>query len=209
MGTAGAGLTAAALFAGSLVACGTGGTGARDEGPARSGDPAAPASPLPSASDAVKRVDPVQLVMSDPKVSKSVKRDLKPCNGNGYPVDVSYGNLTGGSSSDVVVNVLTCADAVGIGSYVYREKSTEKSSEKSKKYENVFQAEQPPVYSEIDQGDLVVSTQVYNEADTAPYPSAEEVVTYRWQGTQFVKRDVMYNEYSGAVSGESPPPEQN
>ncbi|MFP3988725.1 hypothetical protein U9R90_14680 [Streptomyces sp. E11-3] len=195
------GLTAAALFAGSLVACGTGGTGARDEGPARSGDPATQASPLPSASDAVNRVDPVALVMADPKVSRSVKRDLKPCTGNEYPVDVSYGNLTGGSASDVVVNVLTCADAVGIGSYVYREEG--------KKYQNVFKAEQPPVYAEIDRGDLVVSTQVYNEADSAPYPSAEEVVTYRWQTDEFVKRDVMYNEYSGAVSGDGPAPEQN
>ncbi|MHC0431881.1 hypothetical protein ACX6XY_17095 [Streptomyces sp. O3] len=197
------GLTVAALFTGSLVACGTGGTGARDEGPAHSTDPAAQASPLPSRSETVRRVDPVRLVMDDPKVSADVKRDLQPCDGDRkeYPVDVSYGNLTGGSVSDVVVNVLTCADSAGIGTYVYREEG--------RRYTNVFMSERAPVYSEIDHGELVVVTQVYQDTDVALVPSAEEVVTYRWQSDRFVKRDVMYNEYSGAVGGEDPAPERN
>ena len=42
--------------------------------------------------------NPVKLIMSDPKVSERVKADLKPCARDSYPVDTSYGNLTGGPS---------------------------------------------------------------------------------------------------------------
>ncbi len=66
-------------------------------------------------------MDAVRLVKDDPGVAASVKRALKPCVGDEYPVDVSYGDLTGGTADDVVVNVMTCSDAVGVGSYVYRE----------------------------------------------------------------------------------------
>lgn len=97
-----------------------------------------------AASKAPQRVDAVKLVQDDPEVSPAVKSALKPCVADEYPVDVSYGNLTGGSANDVVVNVMTCADAVGVGSYVYREKDG--------RYENVFKAEEPPVYAEIDRG---------------------------------------------------------
>ncbi|AZM54695.1 hypothetical protein DMA15_20800 [Streptomyces sp. WAC 01529] len=195
--TAVAGLAALGL---SLSACSTGGSGARDEGPARS-EPVVSASPAPSSSVRVpKKIDAVRLVKEDPKVSPAVKRDLKPCAGKTYPVDVSYGNLTGGTAADVVVNVLTCADAVGIGSYVYRAQGG--------RYENVFTAEEPAsVYTEIDRGDLVVTKQLYEEGDSVAYPSGEEVITYRWSSHHFTETERTRNDFSNAVGGEEPAPE--
>ncbi|MGO4423361.1 hypothetical protein AB4Z54_32900, partial [Streptomyces sp. MCAF7] len=38
----------------------------------------------------------------------------------GYPIDVAYGRLTGSAASDLVVNVMTCTEGFGLGSYVYR-----------------------------------------------------------------------------------------
>ncbi|WP_199837667.1 hypothetical protein [Streptomyces sp. NRRL S-1521] len=196
--TAGTVLAAVGLF--SLAACSTGGSGARDEGPAHS-DPVVSSSPTPSASTGLpkKKIDAVRLVKDDPKVSPAVKRDLKPCAGETYPVDVSYGNLTGGSASDVVVNVLTCADAVGIGSYVYRAQGGG--------YENVFKAEEPAsVYAEIDRGDLVVTKQLYEKGDAVAYPSGEEVITYRWASNHFSESERTRSDFSGAVGAEPTPP---
>lgn len=196
-----AGLAALGLFAGLLAACSAGGTGARDEGPARTDPvgataPTANASPAPSAS--AQPVNPVRLVKQDPKVSSDIKRDLKPCVANEYPVDVSYGNLTGGTSNDVVVNVMTCGDAVGIGTYVYRDEGG--------KYQNVFQTEEPPVYAEIDRGDLVVTKQVYEKGDSVASPSGEEVLTYRWRGDHFAQQSHTHSDYSHAVDGVTPVP---
>ncbi|MGW1892019.1 hypothetical protein ACWCP6_17425 [Streptomyces sp. NPDC002004] len=196
-GAAAAALAALGLF---LAACSTGGTGARDEGPAHT-DPVGQASPSPETTFAVKRVNAVRLVKDDPKVSAEVKRDLKPCVGDEYPVDVSYGKLTGGSTTDVVVNVMTCGDAVGIGSYVYRLEG--------RKYQNVFLAEEPPVYAEIDRGDLVVTKQVYEKGDSVAYPSGEDVITYRWSSSRFTVHDRMHNDYSKSVGGSSPAPAEN
>ncbi|WP_369212883.1 hypothetical protein [Streptomyces flavofungini] len=184
----------------SLAACSTGGSGARDEGPARS-DPVMSSSPAPSQSTAPpqEKVDAVRLVKDDPKVSPAIKRDLKPCAGDTYPVDVSYGSLTGGSTSDVVVNVLTCADAVGIGSYVYRAQGGG--------YENVFKAEEPAsVYAEIDRGDLVVTKQLYTKGDSVTYPSGEEVITYHWTSNHFAETERTRSDFSGAVGGDPTPP---
>ncbi|MGW0534339.1 hypothetical protein [Streptomyces sp. NPDC003032] len=197
MSTAVAVLTAIGL---SVSACATGGSGARDEGPAHS-EPVLSASPSPSASASVpvKKIDAVRLVKEDPKVSPAIKRDLKPCAGETYPVDVSYGNLTGGSASDVVVNVLTCADAVGIGSYVYRAEGG--------RYENVFKAEEPAsVYAEIDRGDLVVTEQLYEKGDSVAYPSGEEVITYRWSSHRFTETERTRNDFSNAVGSETAAP---
>ncbi|NEB80770.1 hypothetical protein G3I40_37000 [Streptomyces sp. SID14478] len=202
--TAVAGLAALGLFVGALAACSAGGTGARDEGPARTDPVGSAASSAPSATStpapaqSPKTVNAVHLVKDDPKVSADIKRDLKPCVANEYPVDVSYGNLTGGASSDVVVNVMTCGDAVGIGTYVYRDEGG--------KYQNVFQAEEPPVYAEIDRGDLVVTKQVYEQGDSVASPSGEEVLTYRWRGDRFAQEGRIHNDYSHAVDGESPTP---
>ncbi|MEV5883738.1 hypothetical protein AB0L74_13625 [Streptomyces sp. NPDC052020] len=191
-----AAVLAAAVFA--LSACAAGGTGARDEGPAR-GDPVAgvAASPSSSPSRSPGRVDAVRLVKADPRVSAEVKRELKPCVADEYPVDVSYGSLTGGSAEDVVVNVLTCGDAVGVGSYVYRREGG--------RYQNVFTAEEPPVYAEIDRGDLVVTKQVYEEDDPVSSPSGENVVTYRWSSDRFVEEFRTHNDYGNAVGPDVSP----
>ncbi|MFH9435750.1 hypothetical protein [Streptomyces rochei] len=186
----------------SLSGCGAGGTGARDEGPARAEavEGAASPSPVASPSKVPERVDAVRLVKTDPKVSAEVKRELKPCVGDQYPVDVSYGKLTGQSAEDVVVNVLTCGDGVGVGSYVYREEDGA--------YQNVFQAEEPPVYAEIDRGDLVVSKQVYEKGDSVSSPSSSIVITYRWASDRFAEEYRTHNDYSNAVGGmPSPAPE--
>jgi hypothetical protein len=192
-----AGLTALGLF---LTACATGGTGARDEGPA-GGDAVAKGSIKPvvsgSPSKAPEPVDAVGIVKGDPAVSAAVKRDLKPCVADEYPVDVSYGDLTGGPADDVVVNVLTCGDAVGVGSYVYRAQGG--------RYENVFQAEEPPVYAEIDRGDLVVTKQVYEKGDPVSSPSGEVVTTYGWTAGRFTERFHTRNDYSNAAGGGASP----
>ncbi|MFF1807764.1 hypothetical protein ACFVXW_01035 [Streptomyces sp. NPDC058251] len=193
-------LAALGLF---LTACATGGTGARDEGPAGSEAVAKGATASPSASPGKPptRVDAVQLVKDDPEVSTSVKRDLKPCVADEYPVDVSYGDLTGGSSDDVVINVMTCGDAVGVGSYVYRREGG--------RYQNVFKAEEPPVYAEIDRGDLVVTQQLYKKGDPVSYPSSEEVITYGWSATRFTEESRIHNDYSNAVGGTETPAPSN
>ncbi|MFE2517341.1 hypothetical protein [Streptomyces mirabilis] len=197
-----AALAALGLF---LTACATGGTGARDEGPASS-EAVAKGAPSPAASappsKTPKRVDAVKLVKDDPEVSDSVKNALtKPCVADEYPVDVSYGDLTGGTTDDVVVNVMTCGDAVGIGSYVYREESG--------RYENVFKAEEPPVYAEIDRGDLVITQQLYKKGDPVEYPSSEEVITYGWTAAHFTERSRTHNDYGNAVGGVDTPAPAN
>ncbi|MEH0635535.1 hypothetical protein QBA35_19760 [Streptomyces bottropensis] len=197
-------ITAVAVLAAlglSVSACGTGGTGARDEGPADNDSLAAgAASPSVSASvdgdsggDHPSVDEVVRMVRADPEVSRTVKSDLKPCVADEYPVDVTYGNLTGGAGDDLVVNVMTCADAVGVASYVYR-------SEKGA-YRSVFLSEQPPVYAEIDRGDLMVTRQLYENGDPSSYPSSEEVTTYRWIKDSFVQRSSTRTEYSSAVGG--------
>ncbi|WP_329383645.1 hypothetical protein OG625_21770 [Streptomyces sp. NBC_01351] len=221
-------LVGTAVFA---VGCATGGTGLRDGGPARSeavakagtAAPAESSSPSDSSSSSssssssdpsgdvedpgspsaapfdqpLKKVDPVKLLMADPKVSPAVKRDLKPCSGKEYPVDVSYGRVTGSPVVDIVVNVLSCADALGRGSYVYRADGG--------KYENVFSDEQPPIYAEIDRGDLVVTKQVYGKSDALAYPSGEDVITYHWTGDRFTEQDRVHSEYSNVVDGGGQP----
>ncbi|WEP00253.1 hypothetical protein A6P39_019805 [Streptomyces sp. FXJ1.172] len=184
--TVGAVLAALALL---VAACGTGGTGARDEGPAHASAVAgAVATPSPSPSR-YKRVDAIALVRQDPSVSAAVKRELKPCSGE-YPVDVSYGELTGGSVNDVVVNVLTCGDLVGVGSYVYRNVGGT--------YKNVFKAEESPVYAEIDGADLTVTKQVYDTDDPVSNPSRETVITYRWKAGRFAQTSSHETDYSKA-----------
>ncbi|MET7618493.1 hypothetical protein [Streptomyces sp. NPDC005408] len=200
-GAAVAGLAAVGVF---TVACSSGGTGVQDEGAAHA-DALAKATPSTNASPTsgaqkTEGLNPVKLIMSDPKVSERVKADLKPCAKDSYPVDTSYGNLTGGTTPDVVVNVLTCGDAVGMGTYVYRNNG--------EKYENVFAAQEPAVYSAIDRGDLVVTKQVYAKDDPVAEPSGEEVTTYHWAGGKFVQQYWVRNEFSRAVGeGEAVVPE--
>jgi hypothetical protein len=192
---AAAGLAALAL---AVSGCATGGTGARDEGPAHaSGVGGAAASPSVPAGTA-PRVNAVRLVQEDPLVSVAVKRDLRPCNGDEYPVDVSYGELTGTAVDDIVINVLTCGDTVGIASYVYRRENG--------RYENVLRIEEPPVYAEIDRGDLLVTRQVYDEGDAVSDPSGEDVFTYHWTTDRFVARHHWHNDYGTTARGGEPVP---
>ncbi|MEU4272392.1 hypothetical protein [Streptomyces sp. NPDC026092] len=194
-----ASITAVAVLAAVAVlmtACSTGGTGSRDEGAARTDEVAsavpAPTSPSPSSGQMpAKRVDPIALLKADPKIGSRLKDDLKPCVADQYPVDTSYGNLTNGTSPDVVVNVMTCGDAVGIGTFVYRENGDG--------YKNVYMVEDAAVYATIDRGDLVVTKQVYAKGDPVAYPSGEDVITYRWSGSKFTQHDWVHNDYSRAV----------
>ncbi|MGW4565487.1 hypothetical protein ACWEN3_24720 [Streptomyces sp. NPDC004561] len=193
-----AAIAALGLF---VAACGTGGMGARDEGPAHASAVAgAVASPAPSATGRYRRVDAVALLRQDPAVSGTVKRELKPCSGNEYPLDVSYGDLTGAAVDDVVINVLTCADAVGIGSYVYRDESGT--------FKNVFKTEESPVYAEIDQGQLSVTKQFYEKGDPISSPSGEVVTPYTWKAGRFAPGRSVRNEYSkSAGEGATPAPD--
>ncbi|MEV6652615.1 hypothetical protein [Streptomyces sp. NPDC051219] len=194
-GTAAASLAAVGLF---VAGCSTGGAGVRDEGAARSDQVAKVAPTTSASSEALQTVDAVTLVKNDPEVSEAVKRDLKPCVADEYPVDVSYGKITANGVNDVVVNVLSCADAVGVGTYVYRAEGD--------RYENVFAAEEPPVYAEIDRGDLVLTKQVYAKGDSVAFPSGEDIITYRWSGEKFTEQDRVHNDYSNAVDGGAQPP---
>lgn len=192
--TATGALALVAIVAFGVFAIGTtSATGTRDEGAAAvaTAEPAAPPADTASALPA-EDIDPVALLRRDPKVSGQVKADLKPCSANAYPVDTSYGNLTGGTAPDVVVNVMSCDDAVGLGTYVYRESDQQE-------YENVFVAEEPAVYATIDRGELVVTRQVYAKGDPVSYPSGEDIVTYSWADTRFTERYRVRNNYSGAV----------
>jgi hypothetical protein len=126
-----------------------------------------------------------------------VKDGLRPCVAGEYPVDVAQGDLTGGMSDDLVVNVLTCGDGVGVGTYVYRDTGRD--------YENVFAAEESPVYAEIDSsGNLVVSKQVYEEGDSVANPSGEDVITYRWVAGRFVKVRFVHNDLGRLGAAPSP-----
>lgn len=190
-----------------LMACTATSTGTRDEGPARSEPVASSPTGAASATPRVKRADAVKLLKADPEVDAGVKRDLKPCVGDEYPVDVSYGDLTGAKVSDVVINVLTCGDAVGVGAYVYRVAAEGKAAEEAaatQGYVNVFRNETPPVYAEIDRGDLVVTRQMYDKGDSVAYPSGEEVVTYRWKDDSFAEQFRQHNDYSNTVTSEPP-----
>ncbi|CAL9495089.1 MULTISPECIES: hypothetical protein [Streptomyces] len=191
----GTALAALALF---LAACGSGGTGARDEGPAHASAAAvAGASPSASAFGKFRRVDAVALLKRDPQVSPAVKRELKPCDGDDYQVDVSYGDLTDAPVDDVVINVMTCADWVGIGSYVYRDDNGV--------FKNVFKSEESPVYAEIDRGTLSVTRQYYEQDDPISSPSGDVVTPYTWKAGRFVPGKPTRNEYGKSADG-SPRP---
>ncbi|MEU7133198.1 hypothetical protein [Streptomyces sp. NPDC046261] len=172
-----------------LVGCGASSEGVRKEGPAQTQSAAKAASRTPSATatPAQGKVDAIKLIKSDPKVSDQIKKNLKPCVKDHYPVDVIYGQLTGASRSDIVVNLLTCGDSIGIGSYVYRPKGDS--------YENVFAAEQSPVYADIDRRDLVITKQVYAPGDAVCCASGEDVLTYHWSDGAFRESGRTHTDY--------------
>jgi hypothetical protein len=179
--------TAGIAVLGALVAmsgCGES-NGVREEGIAGSADTASvKAYATPSAG-----ADPVKLVKQDVKIAADIREDLVTCdNGDDtYPVDARLGDLTG-TGTDMVVNVSTCADGVGIGSYVYQLKNG--------KYRNVFVDEQPPVFAVINgKGQLKVTHAVYEPQDPVWSPSGEDVTTYRWTGTHFSRISSAHRTY--------------
>lgn len=154
----------------------------------------APASVIPPPSpraSSVDRVDPIELLDGDPRVGRDIKDDLKSCGGDEYPIDTSYGNLTGNSMPDVVINVSTCGDGVGLGSYVYRAEGG--------RYVDVFSDEQPPVYLDMEQGVLELTRQVYSHDDEVCCPSGEDVIMYRWADGRFAETSRTHNEYGTAT----------
>lgn len=170
-----------------MTGCAEGG-GVRVEGTA----PASVVPPAGHGANQAPKVDPVSLLDHDPKVDDDIKDHLRPCGGDEYPIDTSYGNVTGDSTPDLVINVSTCTDGVGLGSYVYR-------MEKGR-YVDVFGDEQPPVYIDIEQGELELTRQVYARDDAVCCPSGEDVIMYRWTGAKFVETSHTHNEY-GATTG--------
>ncbi|MFF3542194.1 hypothetical protein [Streptomyces platensis] len=189
-----------------LAGCNPGGEGVRSEGSATSTPvppkgPVSSSSPSPSSTADYKKVDAVQLLKDDPKVGAFVKKSLaKPCAADEYPVEVTYASLTGGKSPDVIVNVMTCADSVGIGSYVYRKHSGAKHG-----YDNVYTNEQPSVSAGVNKGELEVSKQTYDTGDKVCCPSGEDVMPYRWSGGRFVEHHGYHTDYSKTtVDGATP-----
>lgn len=201
----GGAVTAMAAAAGLLLAgCGASSEGVRKEGPAQT-QSAAKASRAPSDSSSASatppggKVDAVKLIKSDPKVSDEIKKNLKPCVKDHYPIDVTYGQLTGSDRPDVVVNILTCGDSIGIGSYVYRPKGDS--------YENVFTAEQSPVYAGIDRRDLQITKQVYGPGDAVCCASGEDVLIYHWSDGNFRETGRTHTDY-GKVGNTSKVPSE-
>jgi hypothetical protein len=155
----------------------------------------------PTSTSAKQKTDALALIKKDPKVSEHLKANLKPCTKSatkdatqdatpgagkdapqdakkgttkspGYPIDVAYGRLTGSTASDLVINVMTCTEGFGLGSYVYRKVGGT--------YENVFADERPPVYADTTKGSLRVTKLIYASNDSVCCPSSEDVTTYRW-----------------------------
>jgi hypothetical protein len=133
------------------------------------------------------KLDPVAQLRADPGVSADIKSQLKPCGGRDYPIETSYGSVTGDTAPDVVINVATCGDGVGIGSYVYRMDNG--------RYVNVFRDEQPPVHIDLEKGDLQVTHQIYSDGDPVCCPSGEDVISYHWRGGRFTETSRTHSDY--------------
>ncbi|WP_328385346.1 LppP/LprE family lipoprotein [Streptomyces sp. NBC_00400] len=201
-GAATAGVAAVGLL---LAGCNPGGEGVRSEGsagatPAPKG--AVHTTPTSSPTARYKKVDAVKLLKDAPKVGPDVKRSLaKPCAGDEYPVEVTYATLTGGASPDVIVNVMTCADSVGIGAYVFHKRDGAPDG-----YDTVYSNEQPSVYAGVNKGDLEVSKQTYATDDKVCCPSGEDVMTYHWKDGRFRERGRPYHtDYSKATADGATP----
>jgi hypothetical protein len=190
--TAGALVCACAMVAG----CGTTVTGARREGPASP----VTVKPRSTAAPAIAS-DPqalASMVRKDTSVSADVREDLTPCDSDDYPMDTDSGDLTSGDGPDLVVNVTTCGDGLGIASYVYRMIDG--------KYLNVFADERSPVYGSVEDGRLQIVHEVYKTDDPVSYPTGEESVTYVWRGNHFIEVGRAFQDYDGASPSTSPEP---
>lgn len=190
--------TAGALVCACLVAagCGTTTTGARREGPA----PVATVKKTPAATPAIA-ANPAALagmLRRDTSVSADVREDLTPCVGDDYPMDATPGWLTSGDGPDLVVNVTTCGDGLGVAAYVYRMING--------KYQNVFTDERPPVYGAADGGRLQIIHEVYKTDDPVSYPTGQEQITYAWEGNRFKEVARSFSDFTSKTPSASPEP---
>jgi hypothetical protein len=189
--------TASALTCACVVVAGCGtAAGVRREGPApdvtpRTQDVAAPAI----ASDPAALAG---MVRRDGSVSPGVRKDLTPCAGDSYPVDTDAGDLTAGDGPDLVVNVTTCGDGIGIAAYVYRMIGG--------KYRCVYADERAPVYGTVADGRLRVVHEVYRSDDPEAHPTGEDSVTYAWRGNHFVQTARSFTDFGVPAPTASPEP---
>ncbi|MEE4546959.1 hypothetical protein V2S66_33970 [Streptomyces sp. V4-01] len=179
-----------------VAGCGTTVTGARREGPASP----VTVKPRSAAAPAIASDPPAlaSMVRKDTSISADVREDLTPCVGDDYPMDTDSGDLTAGDGPDLVVNVTTCGDGLGIAAYVYRMIDG--------KYLNVFADERSPVYGSVEDGRLQIVHEVYKTDDPVSYPTGEESVTYAWRGNHFVPVSQTFQDYDGASPSTSPEP---
>lgn len=180
-----------------VTGCGTTGTGARKEGPAPSPSLRRPAT---APAPAIAR-DPQALatmVRRDSSVSQGVREDLTPCAGDDYPMATDTGDLTAGDGPDLVVNVTTCGDGLGVAAYVYRMVNG--------KYQNVFADERPPVYGSVEDGQLQIIHEVYKVDDPVSYPTGQESVLYAWRDGRFVQVARNYADFGAPTPTVRPEP---
>lgn len=176
--------------------CGTTATGARREGPAPSATMKTPSTAAPAIANNPTAL--AGMVRRDASVSAEVREDLTPCAGNDYPMDTDSGNLTAGDGPDLVVNITTCGDGLGIAAYVYRMIGG--------KYQDVFADERPPVYGSVTDGRLQIVHEVYRTDDPVTYPTGEESVTYAWRGNRFIEIARAYSDFNAKTPTASPEP---
>jgi hypothetical protein len=181
-----------------VTGCGTTGTGVRKEGPAPS--PTSTQMRSTAAAPAIVR-DPQALatmVRRDSSVSEGVRDDLTPCSGDDYPMATDAGDLTSGDGPDLVVNVTTCGDGLGVAAYVYRMVNG--------KYQNVFADERPPVYGSVEDGQLQIIHEVYKVDDPVSYPTGQESVLYTWRDGRFVQVARAYADFDASKPTVRPEP---
>jgi hypothetical protein len=193
--------TMGALAGACVMVSGCAATGARGEGPAPS--PSAPRTASTASLPAIARDKRAlaTMVRRDTSVSEDVRHDLTPCAGDVYPVSTDSGDLTSGDGPDLVVNVTTCGNGLGVAAYVYRMVNG--------KYLNVFADERPPVYGSVQGGRLEIIHEVYkvDDPDFVPAgPTGQESVVYAWRGGHFVQVERAYADFGARTPTVSPEP---
>lgn len=138
------------------------------------------------------------MVRRDSSVSQGVREDLTPCAGDDYPMATDTGDLTAGDGPDLVVNVTTCGDGLGVAAYVYRMVNG--------KYQNVFADERPPVYGSVEDGQLQIIHEVYKVDDPVSYPTGQESVLYAWRDGRFVQVARNYADFGAPTPTVRPEP---
>lgn len=188
--------TSAAMACLAVTGCASTITGARREGPAPTATVRTPSSEAPAIASNPAAL--ASMVRRDSSVSATVREDLIPCAGDGYPLDTDSGDLTSGDGPDLVVNITTCGEGLGIAAYVYRMVDG--------KYLDVFADERPPVYGSVADGRLQIVHEVYRTDDQVAYPTGEEAVTYVWRGNRFLEASRSFSDFTEKNPTTSPEP---